>query len=294
MNNKIINDLISHHETVLQTLIKEMDIPAQRVKDAINYSLFNGGKRMRPILVYLCGQLLDVKQQQLDIIAAAIELTHCYSLIHDDLPAMDDDDFRRGKPSCHRAFDEATAILAGDALQILAIDILLSHLPPTLASDKVIAVTKELVMASGPAGMISGQSLDLSELIDPTITEPRLCEIHRLKTGQLMLSCVNMVIAAGNPTLASANALQQFAQHLGLVFQLQDDYLDKYGASTLGKGRASDTANQKTTFATLYDQQALAQLITKYYQQALEALNVFAERADLLRAFIDYLYRRTL
>lgn len=294
MTNNFINDLITHHESVLRHLLVQMDIPAPNIRDAITYTLFPGGKRLRPVLVYLCGKLLNIKQQSLDHIAAAIEFTHCYSLVHDDLPAMDNDDLRRGKPSCHRAFDEATAILVGDAMQILAVDILLSHLPRSLTTQQVIDVTKELVKASGPAGMISGQSLDLSELANPAITEAQLREIHLLKTGKLMSSCINMVIAAGNPTPIAANALRQFVYHLGLVFQMQDDYLDKYDhKDLLGKNRSSDTANQKTTFATLYSQQDLSNLISQHYQQAQTALSVFAQRADDLREFLLYLQRRT-
>lgn len=288
-----VNDLIARHEHVLQKIIETTDIPAARIREAISYVLFPGGKRLRPLLVYLCGELTDVRQESLDSIAAAIEFTHCYSLVHDDLPAMDNDDLRRGKPSCHKAFDEATAILVGDAMQILAVDILLEYLPHTLSAEQVINVTRELVQASGPAGMISGQSLDLSELAKPAISEAALRNIHLLKTGRLISACVKMVIRAGNPSPAEAKALEQFAYHLGLVFQMQDDYLDKYNDATLGKGRASDEANQKTTFATLYEKKELLQLIIEHFQEAQEALSVFGERASILKDFIYQLQRRS-
>ena len=294
MNNKTINDLVSHHENVLRNLLNQIDIPAPRIRDAITYTLFPGGKRLRPVLVYLCGNIIGVDQQSLDTIAAAIEFTHCYSLVHDDLPAMDNDDLRRGKPSCHRAFDEATAILVGDALQIMAIDVLLNHLPHSLSMQKLVDVTKELVHASGPAGMLSGQSLDLSELANPKITEAQLREIHMLKTGKLITSCIKMVIAAGDPAPTAASALCEFSYHLGLVFQMQDDYLDKYDNSgLLGKNRSSDAANQKTTFATLYNQEKLSNLISQHYQQAQAALTSFTQSADNLREFVQYLERRT-
>ena len=206
---------------------------------------------------------------------------------------MDNDDLRRGKPSCHRAFDEATAILVGDGMQALAVDILLNHLPSSLSKTQVIQVTLELVRASGPTGMVSGQSLDLSELANPSISELQLREIHMLKTGKLILACINMVLAAGNPTPMAISALRQFASHLGLVFQMQDDYLDKYARNELlGKGRSSDTANQKTTFATLYNQRELSILITQHYDQAHDALTHFAQRADNLHDFMQYLHRR--
>ena len=290
MNNKTL----THFENVLHNLLNKMPIPAARIKDAITYTLFPGGKRLRPALVYLCGNLLEINQQALDSMAAAIEFTHCYSLVHDDLPAMDNDDMRRGKPSCHRAFDEATAILVGDAMQILAIDILLNDLPHALDTQQVINITKELIYASGPAGMISGQSLDLTELANPQISEAELRDIHQLKTGKLISACIHMVIAAGQPTSTAAEALRQFAQHLGLVFQMQDDYLDKYDdGKLLGKNRSSDSANQKTTFATLYHQEDLARLIAQHYQQAEDTLTIFAQRADNLREFLHGLHNRS-
>ena len=223
MSNNMISHFITRHQQDLFDLINTAEIPATRIKDAIRYSLFPGGKRLRPLLVYFCGELLQLNQHTLDIIAAAIELTHCYSLIHDDLPAMDNDDLRRGMPSCHRAFDEATAILAGDAMQILAIDVLLSHLPTSLNTTQIIAVTQELVKASGAAGMVSGQSLDLSELAKHEITELQLQNIHLLKTGKLIAACINMVIAAKHPSSSAAEGLRQFAYHLGRVFQVQAD-----------------------------------------------------------------------
>ena len=289
--NNTIDAYGSRHEKVLQAVLNNALIPAPRMREAISYSLFPGGKRLRPILVYLCGDLIGVSLESLDMIAAAIELTHCYSLVHDDLPAMDNDDLRRGKPSCHRAFDEATAILVGDSLQALAIDILLGHLTHSLSPSQVINVTHELVRASGAAGMVSGQSLDLSELANPSITEAQLRDIHLLKTGQLILACINMVLAAGQPTPEASNALRQFAHHLGLAFQMQDDYLDMYDKDDrLGKGRSADTANQKTTFATLYSQPELSKLIAQHFQCAEEELSLFEDHADNLCHFIQMLY----
>ncbi len=293
MNNPTIDNFRTRHEQLLHELLDNAEIPAARIKKAMLYALFPGGKRLRPVLVYLCGNLIGLDERSMDIIAIAIELTHCYSLIHDDLPAMDDDDYRRGKPSCHRAFDEATAILVGDGMQALAVDILLSHLPKTLSAHQIIAVTHELVQACGPQGMVSGQSLDLSELTNPSISEQQLSEIHRLKTGKLIMACVNMVLAAGTPSLAAAQALRLFANHLGLVFQMQDDYLDQYGAEeVLGKGRASDAANQKITFATLYSKSELLTLITQHFQHAQLALATFGDNAKDLQALLDYLQHR--
>lgn len=293
MNNAIIANYIQRHENVLHDILRTADIPAMRIKDAMTYSLFPGGKRLRPLLVYLCGELIGANQSSLDMIAAGIELMHCYSLIHDDLPAMDNDDLRRGKPSCHRAFDEATAILVGDGMQALAIDILLSNLPQSLPLPQVVKITQALVQACGTAGMVSGQSLDLSELANPHISEHQLREIHTLKTGMLIMACINMVILAGNPPESSSLALRHFAKHLGLVFQMQDDYLDTYGApDILGKGRASDTANQKITYANLYEKEALFTLISEHFEEAIRALTPFEKRADTLLFLVENVRHR--
>lgn len=293
MKHQTIANFRERHEQVLHDTIKQANIPAPRIRDAMLYTLFPGGKRFRPLLVYLCGELVDANRNSLDMIAVAIELIHCYSLIHDDLPAMDNDDLRRGKPSCHRAFDEATAILVGDGMQALAVDILLSQLPKSLSNDQVITITHELVKACGPAGMVSGQSLDLTELTNPNISEIQLREIHLLKTGKLIMACINMALAAGTPSPSNTNALQQFANHLGLVFQMQDDYLDRYcHAELLGKNRSSDTANQKTTFANLYSQQQLSSIITQHFLQAQQALTSFGPRSEALQFMLSELQYR--
>ena len=278
------NLYLQRHEQFLEQIIQDAIIPAEQVRNAMLYALFPGGKRIRPVLVYLVGQLVDVPVMVLDVISSAIELTHCYSLIHDDLPAMDDDDLRRGRPSCHKAFDEATAILVGDGMQALAIEILLSHLPSLLPAEQVIHITKTLVRASGISGMVSGQSLDLSELAKSSISEERLKEIHHLKTGMLISACIDMVLAAQTSIpVGQLNALQKFGRHIGLVFQIQDDYLDCYApADVLGKGRSSDAANHKSTFASLLSQEQLEHEIKRQYQIALDALKPFGTKASEL------------
>lgn len=284
---------ILRHEQCLRDLLKTTPIPAPAIRDAMLYALFPGGKRIRPLLVYLSGTLLGIPLATLDSIAAAIELIHAYSLVHDDLPAMDDDDMRRGKPSCHRAFDEATAILVGDGLQTLAFDVLLSQLPQTLPLPSVLAATHELVKAAGPAGMVSGQSLDFSELARSDITEEKLATIHDLKTGRLMLACINMVLAVANPTPEICRALREFGTHLGLAFQMQDDYLDAYSTDTLGKGRASDQANHKTTFATYYTEEALSQAVQTHFQKTEQALTIFGKHAAPLNNLLHDLLKRS-
>ncbi|KTC65495.1 geranyltranstransferase (plasmid) [Legionella adelaidensis] len=283
---------LDRQEKVLLNLIDEIYVPAQRIKEAINYALFPGGKRIRPLLVYLCGEILEVPIDILDNIAAAIELTHCYSLVHDDLPSMDNDDFRRGKPSCHRYFDEATAILVGDGMQAMAIECLLAKLTAFLPAGKVIHLAQILLSASGFAGMVSGQSLDLTELVKPSISESTLCDIHMLKTGKLIIACIKMVIAAARVDEEKESALNSFAEHLGLLFQMEDDYLDRYCSISLGKDRASDLVNQKLTFASIYSQKELRQLIKNLHQDTIATLDAFGNQADNLLHLLHTLYSR--
>lgn len=295
MNTQVINHYLTRHESFLERTLDQYMIPAELIRRAMHYSLFPGGKRIRPLLVYLMGELVHVEVPVLDVIAAAIEFTHGYSLIHDDLPAMDNDDFRRGKPSCHKAFDEATAILAGDGLQALAIDLLLSQLEPLLTSAKTIAITRELLKASGASGMVSGQSLDISELSKPCITEEFVQQIHHLKTGQLISACVEMVLAANNQIKnEEKKALRTYASHMGLVFQMQDDFLDGYASTQrLGKNRASDVVNNKTTFATLYAKNELEEQISQHYQMAMHSLALFDNKASLLLELTQTLKNRS-
>lgn len=290
----MIESYIRRHEAFLRTIIADAAIPARRLRSALEYSIFPGGKRIRPVLIYLLGALNQVDLAVLDVLAAAVELTHCYSLIHDDLPAMDDDDFRRGKLSCHKAFDEATAILVGDGLQALAIEVLLSYLTPIIPAHQLVQLSSVLVQASGMGGMVSGQSLDLSELAKPNLSEQALITIHQLKTGKLITACAEMVIAANAVDAHKAEAIRTYTSDLGLVFQMQDDYLDTYAATNaLGKNRRSDSSNQKTTFATLYNQQDLAEKINALYAKLFATLHIFGAKAEALHAFTQQLQART-
>jgi farnesyl diphosphate synthase len=295
MSKQVIDIYTERHEQFLKKMISDTLIPAPKIRSAMSYALFPGGKRLRPVLVYLVGELIDVDLRVLDVIAAAIELTHCYSLIHDDLPAMDNDDLRRGKPSCHKAYNEATAILVGDGMQALAIEMLLTHLSSFLNTSQIITITQILVQASGVSGMVSGQSLDLSELAKSSVTEEQLREIHLLKTGKLILACFEMVLAAQSSVHeVTETVLTTYARHIGLVFQMQDDYLDYYAPATiLGKGRSSDLANKKTTFATLFTRQQLEEEIIIHYQIAIDSLKIFDAKANALTALTQQLQKRS-
>ncbi|MBA2650022.1 MAG: polyprenyl synthetase family protein [Legionella sp.] len=295
MIQAVIEKYKERHEAYLKNLFDNTTIPAPLIREALYYCLFPGGKRIRPLLVYLLGELLDIKLPILDAIAAAVELTHCYSLIHDDLPAMDDDDLRRGKASCHKAFDEATAILVGDGLQALALQVLLEHLSPLLSPAQVIAVTIELISASGLSGMVSGQSLDLTQLCKPETTESQLCDIHHLKTGKLISACANMILATqASIDVDTASSFKTCMYHIGLVFQMQDDYLDQFAATHLGKSRSSDEANKKTTFVALYSKEQLEEKINNHYQIAIDCLHKFGSKNASLLALVHQLQARTM
>lgn len=289
---QVIEQYQNQFNGYLEQIISEHDFPCQQLSDAINYTTLSGGKRLRPILVYLCGNNLDVKPQVLNIIATAIELVHCYSLIHDDLPAMDDDDLRRGQPSCHKAFSEATAILTGDALQALAFEHLLT-LEEYLPASNVIKIAKAFTHAMGADGMISGQSLDLHHLSQADVSLKTLQTIHTLKTGKMISLCIETVIYADdNHHESHYESLLAFAKLLGLAFQIQDDYLDKYASTKdLGKQQGSDDKNDKTTYNHFYNQQQLADLVRQTYSKANDALSA-NHTSSQLQAFGDYLATR--
>jgi len=293
MMNNAFRNIIDNFEAYLRQVVKDKYIPSKQLKEAIEYSLLGGGKRFRPLLVYLTGELLQVEKAPLEIIAAAVEMVHCYSLIHDDLPAMDDDDYRRGKPSCHKAFDQATAILAGDALSSWSIELLITELPNYSSPDKILNVCQCLLHAIGVEGMISGQSLDLTVLALETANEDELERIHQLKTGYLIQSCIMMVTELTDVSEQKWLALQNFSKYLGLVFQMQDDYLDRYAPEqALGKMRSSDIANDKKTYAELYEKNPLKEKIDLLFASCHESLLPVTNGKSKLNDLITQLQSR--
>lgn len=264
----------------------------QRLNDAMRYSLLGGGKRLRPILCYAAAGAVDsdIDEASLDGAAAALEMIHSYSLVHDDLPAMDDDDLRRGQPTCHRAFDEATAILAGDALHSRAFE-LLTELP--CDADTRLQLIRSLSGAAGPAGMVGGQAIDLASE-DRAIGLSQLETLHRLKTGALIRAAVAMgAIVAG----ASANQRQQldrYACAIGLSFQVWDDILDIEGdTETLGKTQGADIAHNKATYPALLGLEASKHRAGELHQEALCALQNFGHGAQPLRELSAYIISRS-
>lgn len=281
----------------LTTLFEHLTMPSERLKSAMQYAVLSSGKRLRPILIYLTGRAFNVAPEILDNAICAVECMHAYSLVHDDLPAMDNDDWRRGKPTCHRAFDEATAILAGDALQALAFQQMLQTNTQNLTAAQKNEMAITLSIACGAQGMVSGQAMDLEYLTQMPLSETQLKCIHQLKTGILIETCIQLAILAvpeqNNRLINNLKKdIRSFSQYLGLAFQIQDDYLDVYGQQ-----QGADARQEKTTYATMYTQKDLADLIHATYQQALSFLMPYRESIsninDLI-AFTEYLAKREL
>ncbi len=260
--------------------------------DAMRYSLLSGGKRVRATLVYASAAAInnDCSDEALDTIAASIECLHAYSLIHDDLPAMDDDDLRRGQPTCHKAYDEATAILAGDALQSLAFELLADC--PQLAAQQRIALVKTLAVAAGARGMVGGQFIDLSmERHPPAIA--LLQTIHSLKTGALIRAAISMGAIAANADSAELRALDGYGEAIGLAFQVKDDLLDiEASTEILGKQQGSDINNSKMTYPSLLGLQGSKDKLDQLLQQARQTLKNFGSHADQLQQLAHYIVNR--
>ena len=258
----------------------------------MRYSALAPGKRVRPALVYASGEALGVPAAELDGLATAVELIHAYSLIHDDLPAMDDDDLRRGRPTCHRRFDEATAILAGDALQPLAFEIICRDPALRAESDRRIAMVQALAAASGSHGMAGGQALDL-EATGRTLTLPELENLHIHKTGALIRACVQLGTLAADADASAAAALDHYAKLIGLAFQIRDDVLDVEGsADTLGKTQGKDAAQSKTTYPVLLSLDGAKAKADELGRDALASIALFGAEAEPLRHLARYIVHR--
>ncbi len=251
-----------------------------QLQTAMKYTLLNGGKRMRPLMVYATANSIKLDLKVADYIAAAIEMIHAYSLIHDDLPAMDDDDLRRGQPTCHIKFDEATAILAADALQTLAFETLTDA---PIKNSLKIKVIKSLAKASGGKGMIGGQMLDL-EAEEKIISLLELQNIHAKKTGALLLACVSMVIDCV-PSLTSCQVDQylNFGKNFGMAYQIIDDILDVTSdTDTLGKPAQSDIKNQKSTYPSILGLDLAKQKASEYIESANNSLSGLPNAQQLI------------
>jgi geranylgeranyl pyrophosphate synthase len=269
-------------ESVLDRLLPPSGQPPERLHQAMRYSVLGGGKRIRPMLVYSAGALTDTAPEALDAAAAAVEIIHAYSLIHDDLPAMDDDDLRRGKPTCHIAYGEATAILAGDALQALAFEVLALDEGRIDAAARV-AMLHELAVACGAHGMAGGQAFDL-DAVGQRLDLPALERMHRHKTGALIRASVLLgAIAGGRSDADTLAQLRVYGHAVGLAFQIRDDILDVEGdTAVIGKRQGADAARDKPTYPALLGMDAARRLGDEQRDLALSALErVGGHTADL-------------
>ena len=258
--------------------------------DAMEYSLLSGGKRLRPILLMAAADAIDGSGEKFLTTAAAIEMIHTYSLIHDDLPAMDDDDYRRGKLTNHKVFGEATAILAGDALLTLAFEVMLRQ--DGVAASTMLRVVNEFARAAGAAGMVGGQAIDLQSE-GKTITLEELRRMHMGKTGALFRASVRSGAILAGATEDQLAALTSYAEQFGLAFQITDDVLDFVGDDqTLGKPTGSDARNQKSTYVTLTSIDSARSLAEQAIDSAVESLSAFGTEAEFLRELVRYLISR--
>ena len=263
---------------------------APHLTQAMRYATLNGGKRLRPALCFAVADALHINQSISNDIACALEFIHCYSLVHDDLPAMDDDDLRRGQPTCHKQFDEATAILVGDAQQTLAFEILSQS--PLINPEHKIELMQCLALAAGTRGMIGGQMLDIQSE-NQTLSLEKLTELHRLKTGALIQASLIMGAATHPDYNQLKPTLTQLGEHLGLAFQVQDDILDiESDTQTLGKTQGRDQTLNKSTYVQLLGLDGAKQARDQLIQQALESYQRLPFNSLFLQQLIHYIAQR--
>ena len=284
-NAKAVNE-------VLDELLEVGDGPEARVVEAMRYSALSGGKRIRPFLVTASSDLFNVDKPSALRAAAAIEMVHCYSLIHDDLPAMDDDDLRRGKAACHIKFDEATAILAGDALLTKAFEVLAddrTHGNSTVRAELILVLAK----AAGDAGMVGGQMLDLVAE-DHALNMPEITRLQRMKTGALIAVSCEAGAILGRASEKAHHALHAYAHDIGLAFQIADDLLDVEGdEKKVGKKTGKDAAAGKATFVSLLGRERAREQAGLLADQAAAHLDLFEEKGKLLRDLAYFVVNRT-
>lgn len=290
---QLLTDYQARVEEALQQWLPDDRTVPEQLHAAMRYASLDGGKRIRPVLVYATGTALGVPISQLDGPACAIEFIHAYSLVHDDLPAMDDDDLRRGKPTCHKAYDEATAILVGDALQSLAFEVLASD--PNMVAEPTsrLAIIRELALASGSRGMAGGQAIDVAAE-GKQLSLEQLQRMHRYKTGALLKASVRFgALSSPDTTQSQHLALDRYADAVGLAFQIRDDILDvEADTATLGKPQGSDMERDKPTYTSLLGLEGAKARAKALHEEAMDSLTDFGSEADPLRWISAYIVDR--
>jgi len=288
----VLADAAGEVTLTLERMLQMHDDPEAELIEAMRYATLDGGKRIRPFLTLATADLFNVKRARALRVAAAIEMVHCYSLVHDDLPAMDDDELRRGQPTCHIKFGEATAILTGDALLTKAFEVLAdddTHSDPHVRSDLVMVLAK----AAGPEGMVGGQMLDLiAESED--LNMPEITRLQRMKTGMLIAVSCEAGAILGKASDGAKNALRAYAHDLGLAFQIADDLLDVEGDEiTVGKKTGKDEEAGKATFVSLLGVERARDQAEALVAQACEHLDLFGEKADSLKNMAQFVIKRS-
>jgi farnesyl diphosphate synthase len=279
-------------EAVLEQLLPAPDLAPQRLHQAMRYAALGGGKRVRPLLAFAAGELSGAPVDRVEAVAAAVELIHVYSLVHDDLPCMDDDELRRGKPTCHVQFDEATALLVGDSLQSLAFQLVAER---TIAHSAALQLEmiRLLALAAGSRGMAGGQAIDLDS-VGKSLSQPELEFMHIHKTGALIRAAVLLGAHCGDGVESDQlEAINHYAKCIGLAFQVVDDILDvEASTATLGKTAGKDAENNKPTYVSILGLSAARELADELHQNALSALVEFGDRARRLVQLADFIVRR--
>ncbi len=281
----------SRFEEVLKRLLPAAGVLPQRLHEAMRYSTLDGGKRVRPLLAYAAGELAGAAIERVEVVGAAVEMIHAYSLVHDDMPCMDDDVLRRGKPTCHVEYDEATALLVGDALQSLAFQLLSEH---RLSDDAALQLqmVKLLAVASGSRGMAGGQAIDLAS-VGKQLSLPELEQMHIHKTGALIRAAILLGAYCGQMAPAQLERLDHFGKLIGLAFQVVDDVLDcEADTATLGKTAGKDADNDKPTYVSLLGLQGAREMAQRLHSEALATLAEHGEAARRLRELADFIVLR--
>ena len=280
-------------EIALESWLPSGEIQPIHLHEAMRYAVLSDGKRIRPVLVYAAGHVFDIDRNALNAPACAVEMIHAYSLIHDDLPAMDNDDLRRGRPTCHKAFDDATAILAGDSLQALAFHVLAHDKDMIISAEQRIKMIDILAHASGSRGMAGGQAIDLDS-VGKELTIVELENMHIHKTGALIRASVELG-ALSQPEVDAGlfDKVSHYAKCIGLAFQVQDDILDiESDTETLGKPQGSDLERNKPTYPNLLGLDGAKDVAKQLHEEAISSLSGFDEKADPLRWIADYIVQR--
>ena len=288
----VLDEVADEVTLTLERMLEMHDNPEAELTKAMRYAVLDGGKRIRPFLTLATAGLFNVKRERALQVAAAIEMVHCYSLVHDDLPSMDDDELRRGMPTCHNKFGEATAILTGDALLTKAFEVLAgddAHSDPHVRSNLVLALAK----AAGPEGMVGGQMLDLI-VENENLNTPEISRLQRMKTGMLIAVSCEAGAILGKASDRTKQALNAYAHDLGLAFQIADDLLDVEGnEKTVGKKTGKDEEAGKATFVSLLGVDRARDKAEVLVAQACEHLDSFGEKADSLRSMAQFVIKRS-